>query len=272
MNNISIQNPGSALGEAIGAEQEKALNTFLRQVAEQEGYHFISKGVGTTKQGNSRKVLVMYDQFGTEYKIDAVIANHAMQPIILFESKYLRYTKHNRDKGSWICNAHSALRRRYSSIRSSIAVLAGNWTRNSLAMMTSYNINVFIIPFQLICELLKEHNIDFNWGEKDRNIATQAWIQFNSLSLDEKTRIGTEMIAPIQRNLEQSVLNILDDSLIREFDKISIELHSNLGEIKRYEFKSIMDAIEFMSMDDLTEAFLITDSFTLFDPPANFNT
>lgn len=44
----------------------------------------------------------MYDQFGTEYKIDAVIANHAMQPIILFESKYLRYTKHNRDKGSWI--------------------------------------------------------------------------------------------------------------------------------------------------------------------------
>ena len=36
------------------------------------------------------------------------------------------------------------------------------------------------------------------------------------------------MIAPIQRNLEQSVLNILDDSLIREVDKISIELHSNL--------------------------------------------
>lgn len=30
MNNISIQNPGSALGEAIGAELEKALNTFLR--------------------------------------------------------------------------------------------------------------------------------------------------------------------------------------------------------------------------------------------------
>lgn len=266
---MNIQNPGSALGEAIGAELEKALNSFLRQVAEQEGYHFVSKGVGTTKQGNSRKVLVMYDLFGTEYKIDAVIANHAMQPIILFESKYLRYTKHNRDKGSWICNTHSALRRRYSSIRSSIAVLAGNWTRTSLAMMTSYNINVFMIPFQLICELLQEHNIEFDWREKDRNIAAQSWIEYNSLSLDEKTRIGREMMAPIQSNLEQSVLNILDDSIIREVNKISIELHSNLGEVKRYEFKTISDAIEFMSLDDLTEAFLITDSLTLFDPPPN---
>lgn len=269
---MSIQNPGSALGEAIGAELEKAVNSFLKQLAEQEGYHFISKGVGTTKQGNSRKVLVMYDQFGTEYKIDAVIANHAMQPIILFESKYLRYSKHNRDKGSWICNAHSALRRRYSSIRSSIAVLAGNWTMTSVAMITSYNINVFMIPFELICELLTEHNIEFDWGEKDRNIAAQSWIEYNSLSLDEKTRIGKEMIAPIQSNLEQSVLNILDDSRTREVDKISIELHSNLGEVEIYEFENISDAIAFLSMDDLTEAFMITDSLTLFDSPENFNT
>ena len=37
MNNMNIQNPGSALGEAIGAELEKALNNFLEQIADQEG-------------------------------------------------------------------------------------------------------------------------------------------------------------------------------------------------------------------------------------------
>ncbi len=272
MNNPEeVQNPGSALGEAIGSELEKALNNFLKEIVEQEGYHFISKGVGTTRQGKQRKILVMYDRFGTEYKIDAVIANQAMQPIILFESKYLRYTKHNRDKGSWICNAHSALRRRYSSIRSSIAVLAGNWTTTSLAMMNSYDINVFMISFQLICELLNKHNIEFNWREKDRNIASQAWIKYRQLNLEEKTRIGEEMIDPIKNNLEESVLHILDNSITREVNKISLELHSNLGEVKRYEFPNVNDAISFLNMDDLTDAFLTTDSISLFDAPPNLS-
>lgn len=268
---MNIQNPGSALGEAIGSELEKALNNFLEQIADQEGYHFISEGVGTTRQGKPRKILLMYDQFGTQYKIDAVITNHAMQPIILFESKYLRYTKHNRDKGSWICNTHSALRRRYSSIRSSIAVLAGNWTDTSLAMMTSYDINIFMIPFQLICELLSQHDIEFNWREKDRDIASQAWSQYCSLSLEEKAEIGEEMVSSIKNPLERTVLNILDDSLTREVNKLSVELHSNLGEIKRFEFLDITDAISFLNRDDLTEAFLTTDSISLFDPPPNLN-
>ncbi len=79
-----------------------------------------------------------------------------MQPLIIFESKYIRYTKHNRYKASWICNAHSAIRKRYHSIRSSIAILAGNWSQPSLAMMKSFDIIIFIIPFEVISNLLKE--------------------------------------------------------------------------------------------------------------------
>ena len=92
MNN-NIQNPGSALGEAIGAEMEKALNIFLTNLVEERGYFFLSKSPTKNKMGKQKKLL-MYDNFGTAYNIDSVIANESMQPMILLESKYIRYKKH----------------------------------------------------------------------------------------------------------------------------------------------------------------------------------
>ncbi|MBD3307729.1 hypothetical protein GF339_14930 [candidate division KSB3 bacterium] len=258
----TIQNPGSALGEAIGAQMERALNTFLDTLCEELGYHFISASVIEGK-----KKLLLYDQFGTAFNIDAVIANESMQPIVLFESKYIRYKKHNRDKGSWLCTAHPAIRRRYHSIRSSIAVLAGNWSSSSLAMMRSFDINIFLIPFERICELLAHHDILFDWGEKDRDTAQAAWTQYVQLPKRQRMMIGEEMVALVKDNLRSLIARILDDSVPREIEKVTIELHSNLGEVKIHEFASIFEAVEFLNSEALQDVFLTTDSVTLFDPP-----
>lgn len=262
----NIQNPGSALGEAIGVEMEKALNAFLTDLIEPLGYHFLSKSPVKQKDGKEKKLL-MYDSFGTVYNIDAVIANASMQPIILIESKYIRYTKHNRDKGSWICTAHPALRRRYDSIRSSIAILAGSWSSSSLAMMRSHNINIFLVPFSLICNLLATHGIGFDWAEKDRTAAQAAWESYLALSDTEKAHIGVEMINTVKDALQKLVLAILDDTTAREIDAVTIELHSNLGEVKVYTFPTIAQAIEFLNMAELQNVFITTDSLTLFDSP-----
>lgn len=261
-----IQNPGSALGESIGAEMENALNNFLTQLVESRGYHFLSKSPAKNKNGSPKKLL-MYDKFGTAYNIDAVIANESMQPIILIESKYIRYKKHNRDKGSWVCTAHPAVRRRYDSIRSSIAVLAGNWSSTSLAMMKSFDINIFLVPFSRICDLLANYEIDFNWGEKDRDTAKDAWQRYSALTDDQKYQIGVEMVKVVKSELEHLVLSILDDTIEREISRITIELHSNLGEVKAYEFPTVEQAIGFLNETELKEAFITSDSITLFDPP-----
>ena len=79
-----IENPGSALGEAIGIEMEKALNDFLTRLVESRGYHFLSRSPVRSKSGTPKKLL-LYDNFGTSYNIDAVIANESMQPLILIE-------------------------------------------------------------------------------------------------------------------------------------------------------------------------------------------
>jgi hypothetical protein len=266
----NIQNPGSALGEAIGGEMEKALNAFLTDVVEKRSHHFLSKSPTVTDDGTHKKLL-MYDKFGTAYNLDAVIANESMQPIILVESKYIRYTKHNRDKGSWVCTAHPAVRRRYASIRSSIAVLAGNWSSSSLTMMRSYDVNIFLIPFRRICDLLARYGIEFDWDEKDRVTATKSWKKYSSLTDAQKTKIGVAMVNVIKRDLQQLVLSILDDTFKRDIDKVLIELRSNLGEVKAYEFPSLEQAVEFLNTAELKQVFITGDSLTLFDPPPMFD-
>lgn len=265
-----IQNPGSALGEAVGAEMEKALNDFLTGLVESRGYHFLSKSPTKNKSGSQKKLL-MYDNSGTAYNIDAVIANENMQPIILIESKYIRYKKHNRDKGSWVCTAHPAIRRRYDSVRSSIAVLAGNWSSTSLAMMKSFDINIFLIPFARICDLLATYSIDFNWSEKDRETAKDAWQQYLTLTDSQKYGIGVEMVNVVKEELQMLVLSILDDTLEREINKITIEVHSNLGEVKTYEFETVEQAVEFLNTAELKNVFISSDSISLFDPPPSLN-
>lgn len=267
---VNIQNPGSALGEAIGAEMESALNRFLDSLANNLGYHFVSSGIKNSKANRTPKKLLLADKFGTNYNIDSVIANEKMQPIILVESKYIRYKKHNRDKGSWLCTAHPALRRRYTSIRSSVAVLAGSWSKSSLAMMKSYDINFFVIPFDKICEFLSAYNIDFNWGEKDRHKAIDAWSKYSKLPKAKRAEIGQDMVNLVKGELEKIIGSILDDTIERKVDKVSLELHSNIGEVKTYEFASVDEAIEFLNREEFKEVFVTTDSDTLYDPPPSY--
>ncbi len=134
MDGEQIANPGSTLGEAIGALIESEVNRLLRPIAEEHGCVYVTAGPDSKRNGRPTKLLLK-DADGNEYNIDSVIASERLQPLVLIESKYIRYTKHNRDKGSWICTAHYSLRRTFPTIRKSIAVIAGRWSASSKAMM-----------------------------------------------------------------------------------------------------------------------------------------
>lgn len=261
-----IQNPGSALGEAIGAQMEAALNTVLQSVAEEHGCHFISKGPFNPKTGRYKKLL-LYDDFATSYNVDSVIANESLQPLILIESKYIRYTKHNRDKGSWVCHTHHALRRRYRTIRSSIAVLAGNWSATSQAMMRSHDVNLFLIPFMSICGLLSAHGVVFDWDEKDREAAVAAWEAYQTLTQVERENIGKEMVDIIAASLSDLVSKVLDPQAPRELSRIDLEFHTNLGEVKFISCANRNEAVDVLTTFDFDLVFDDSDGVALSDPP-----
>ena len=265
----TVSNPGSALGEAIGALMEDALNRYLDPLVKSMDCIYITAGPfnHTTKKYTK---LILYDAYGNGYNIDSVIANKKFQPLILVESKYIRYKKHNRDKGSWVCNSHQALRRRFSSVRSSITILAGNWSQPSKAMMRSYDITLFEIPFEKIAFILSKYDIDFNWGEKDREKAKRAWDIFDRLDDNKKNRIGNEIISGILDELKESIISILDDSVPREIKEVEIQLSTNLGETKLFVFESVELALKFLQDlnddEDLFNDLLKTDdSPMLFD-------
>ncbi|GAB4493999.1 MAG: hypothetical protein OHK0019_19190 [Saprospiraceae bacterium] len=70
MEKANIQNPGSALGEAIGAQMERVLNTYLAELVDKYECRLVSKGQTNAKTNKSTKLL-LYDNFGTAYNIDA---------------------------------------------------------------------------------------------------------------------------------------------------------------------------------------------------------
>jgi hypothetical protein len=261
-----IENPGSAIGEAIGAALESKLNSYLEMFVDQYQCRLISKGPVNNKTKKATKLL-LFDNFGTPYNIDAVITNEANQPIIVVEYKYIRYKKHNRDKGSWLCTAHSAVRRRYGSIRSSIAILAGSWSGPSLAMMQSHDIKIFLIPFEKITALLLAHGIKFDWGEKDRHIAVKSWEQYCELTDAQKDDIAEKMIADIKTDLEAAIEKILDNDTERSIEKIAVEIHTNIGEVKRFEFNTVDEALDFLEEFSFDEMLDTSKSFTIFDLP-----
>jgi hypothetical protein len=138
-------------------------------------------------------------------------------------------------------------------------------------MMHSHDINFFLIPFDYICQLLAEVGIDFNWGEKEKEKSFVAWNKYNLLSEEQKNHIGNKMVEVIQSNLVTIIQKILDDTIPREIAKVVIELRSNLGEVKVFEFDSLEKAMIFLDREDLDSVFITGDSATLFDPPPKFD-
>lgn len=244
-----VTNGGSAIGEAIGDLLEEQVHKTFKEIEENNHIYFLTR-YGKTKGGKESKKLLLPDEYGNEYNMDGLVINEGGIPLMLIESKYIRYKKHNRDKASWICNAHSAVRRFFPSIRSSVAVLAGNWSSTSLAMLTSYGVSYFMVPFTEISNILKDYNVDFEWEENDYDKALEAWNVFSALSANEKLKIGERMIDIVKEELVDYVQTVLDDTVIRELSKIVFEMHTNKNEVFKYTFDTKEEAIEFLSNFD----------------------
>ena len=263
-NKISVANPGSALGEAVGALVEREVNRLLRPLAEENDCVYLSAGRINPKTGQATKLLLR-DQAGNAYNIDAVIANAEMQPLILIESKYIRYKKHNRDKGSWICTAHYSLRRRFPTVRKSIAVLAGSWSGSSKAMMQSFDVSLFEAGFSHVVATLGEYGIAFDWGEKERHKAMEAWDKWSGLSDAQLDEIGAKILASIEPELRAALAETLSNSTPREVHQVEVVIETNLGESRRYSFESIAEAVQFLDEFDADEVPNTTDGPPLWE-------
>ncbi len=257
-----VANPGSALGEALGTLLEREIHSFFESFVKERGYIYVTSGLQNTTGDRTGK-LILEDHAGNKYNIDAVIINRRFQPLVLIEAKYIRYKKHNRDKASWICTAHTRLRQRYSTVRQSIAILMGNWSRPSRRLLESFDVRLFEIPFEDICSVLLEFGIDYHWAETDREKAYQSWTQFSVLSDEQKKLIGERLIAKISDKLKRELSSVLDDSRPRRVKSLTITVQSTHGETRCLHFGDLKSAVEFLSSTPEPQLIDVSDAPSL---------
>ena len=231
-----VANPASALGEAVGKLFESAVVSGLRQEVETRGYTIrparLTNGTGNT------------------YQIDAVVFDSDENPVIIIDPKYIRYTKHNRDKGSWLCTAHYNLRKTYPTIRKSIAVLAGRWSNPSKALIRSFGVEILEVPFDGMVSVLGEYGVNFAWAEKDRETPRAAWEHFAGLEDDTRVAIGTDLTAGIIDRLRTAVTQVLDadiDSLPTRISEVEVLLKTDRDEMVLLTFDSVASTLQAMA-------------------------
>ena len=165
----------SALGEAVGKLFETAVLETVRSTVEDRRH--------------SIRPARLRNGTGNIYQIDVVVFDAQDRPVIIIDPKYIRYTKHNRDKGSWLCVAHYNLRKTHHSIRKSIAVLAGRWSAPSRDLIRSFGVEVIEVPFEDMATTLGRHGVEFDWPEAEGERVARASLQ-RFTNLDDDTRLG----------------------------------------------------------------------------------
>ena len=188
---------------------------------------------------------------GNEYQIDAVIFDANDDPIVIIDPKYIRNTKHNRDKGSWLCTAHYNLRKTHPKIRKSIAVLGGRWSPSSKALIRSFGIHILEVPFANIAAVLANHGVDFDWPSKSAgDRPREAWEAFCILDDDAKTSIAEEMKTFVQDDLIAEVVATLDtdiEALPRRISSVEVLLKTEQDEMVLLTFDSVAASLREMT-------------------------
>lgn len=243
---MGVKNTASALGEAIGKLIEDELEQTLRPICSEHGYFYDRGGSRPSKRKGVK--LSMVNSSGNRYQLDGIIENSSGAPVILLESKYLRYKKHNRDKGSWTCASHYSLRKAHPTIRKSIAVLSGRWSEPSKAFLRSFGIELHIIEFSVMCRVLKEFGIVFDWPEDNQKIPDRSWAKFLKLSQTQKSAIGRQMVDAIREPLKSSIRTTLEggEDWPQHLKEIELLLKTDRNEYFTRTFPSAKDVIKFL--------------------------
>ncbi len=187
---------------------------------------------------------------GNTYQIDAVVFDAGENPVIIIDPRYIRYTKHNRDKGSWLCTAHYNLRKTYPTIRKSIAVSAGRWSEPSKALIRSFGVEIVEVPFDGMVSVLSEYGVNFAWAEKDRETPRVAWEHFASLDVEARSNIASSLTEGIIGQLSIAITQVLDAeiaTLPARISGVEVLLKTDRDEMFLLAFDSVAASLQAMA-------------------------
>ncbi len=151
-------------GQIIGDGFEMFVRNVLGEVAKRHGLYLDFKKPRATRGGQGK--VTWQDGYGNKHDLDYVLERGGTEetlgvPIAFIESAWRRYTKHSKNKVQEIEAAVMPIALTFSRHQPFCgAVLAGEFTPNSLRQLKSVGFGVLHIPYDSILAAFNELGID----------------------------------------------------------------------------------------------------------------
>lgn len=237
-------------GQIIGDLLEDTIIRYCMPIADEYEMYLDYKHSRQARHNN--KEVKWKDINENTHKLDIVIEREGSEteygtPEAFIEVAWRRYTKHSKNKVQEISAAIKPLVQLYSEACPFYgAVLAGEFTNNSLNQMRSEGFKLLHFSNEAIEEAFASQGIDAHWEESTSEKELQERIdQFNKLSKEQIKAIGDILM---KNNIAkwESFLQCLRNALER---KIKIIYITSLFGISKV-FSNVQDACNYVAFDE----------------------
>ena len=244
--NMALNSPSHRFGQIIGDILEETIIDYLRPVADH--YSLYLDFCHPRSARNGRKDVRWDDINGNTHKLDIVMEKNGDEsrqgePRVFIEIAWCRYTKHSKNKAQEISGAIRPLIDKYNKFSPFFgAIVAGEFTQNSINQMKSEGFEVVYIPINVIVSAFNVAGIDAYWEENTPEHVIQEKVDaFAKLDKCETRRIMEKLVQLTHESFSR-FMKKLCDSLERTI--VSVRIVSIFGEENT--FSNVPEACDFI--------------------------
>jgi hypothetical protein len=240
------KSPAHRFGQIIGDLIEEIILPQLQEYCDKRGLYLDKKGNrGAARSGSKVR---WQDKFENFHDLDFVIEiggspDELGRPIAFIEAAWRRYTKHSRAKAQEIQGAVLPIAEKHNWDKPFLgAILAGVFTKDSLAQMRSCGFEAILMPYDSIVAAFAAVGIEAGFDEKTPDADfEQAVRQIERLPAEARVALKQHLVASNAKQLEV-FFGRLQKAIDRTVARVSVvPLHG-----AENAFPSINDAMRFL--------------------------
>ncbi|WP_411852765.1 DNA methylase [Stenotrophomonas sp. LGBM10] len=243
------KSPSHRFGQIIGDLLEEIILPQLQTYCDTRGLYLDKKGKRTARSGSK---VSWQDRYENVHDLDFVIESGGTddvlgRPVAFIEAAWRRYTKHSRAKAQEIQGAVMPIAEKHHWDKPFLGViLAGVFTKESLAQMRSCGFETILMPYDSIVEAFASVGIDARFDEDtpDQQFA-HAVEQIEALTPEKRASFKAHLTGSNKTQLEGFFDN-LKKAIDRGVSKVMVmPLHG-----AEREFAGVDAATQFVAEHD----------------------
>ena len=239
------KSPAHRWGQIIGDVLEEAFRPVFKNVADAHGLYFDYK----RKRAARPSLTVSWrDQYGNAHLLDYVMERDGTEdalglPVAFIETAFRRYTKHSKNKAQEIEGAVVPLADTYSYLHPFRgAILAGEFTGNSLTQLRSRGFEIIYIPYDDVIKAFETVGIDASCVEETTDVDFQEKVdRWEELKAADRSKVSSALVEHAQGETEKFV-NALNGRLARQIQHVTVTVLHGRGR----DLTTVVDAIDYI--------------------------